>query len=337
MTSHVRFSVLIPVYNVESYIDECIQSVLSQTYTDYEMILVDDGSTDKSGVKCDQYALEYPQIKVIHKKNQGLIHTRRVAIEHASGEYYVMLDSDDMIESNALEILNNAINRHQCDCVFFNRKLLIDKQIRQPSYHISEGYFTDRRTLLRKTLIEIPYNAIVLKCAKATLFSDKDYSGFYHIQKGEDLLQSLELLSNCSSMEFIDDPLYIYRMREGSITKSTGNDICEVDFSVRKITLDYIRKEDVFTQEDYDEYRGKCICLLVDKIVEIGTDKTISSSRKKQLYETIRNDRYYTGFLAKGHSGKVHPGYKKILFRLFRLKYDRMLMSGIAVYSKFRA
>ena len=102
----LKFSVLIPVYNTEKYIEECLQSVLNQTYQDFEIILVDDGSTDSSGVICDNYQKDYPEkIKVKHKENQGQLASRCVAIKEAKGDYCIFVDSDDSIKNNLLENL----------------------------------------------------------------------------------------------------------------------------------------------------------------------------------------------------------------------------------------
>ena len=321
MKSDIRFSVQIPVYNVEDYLDECIRSVIDQTYPAYEIILVDDGSTDSSGAKCDQYAGQFPQIKVFHKANQGLIHTRMTALKYSSGDYIVMLDSDDLLEKDALEILHSTIIRHQCDCVFFNRKRLTDHGLADPTYHIQEGYVTDKRTVLRRALTEIPYNAIVLKCAKASMYRSMDYSAFFHIQRGEDLLQSLELLKNCRTFEFIDNALYIYRMREGSITK-TCEDPGSVDFTVRKKALEYLRNEDVFTEDDFNEYRDKCIDLFLDQIIRIGSSH-IPGRKKKDIFNMIRREDYYCDFISKGISErKRFTAAKRVLFRLFTQKMD---------------
>ena len=93
-------SVVIPVYNVEKYLEKCIESVLAQTFTDYEIILIDDGSTDKCPIICDNYAGKYDFIKVIHKKNGGAAEARNIGTSCALGEYIIYLDSDDYINSN---------------------------------------------------------------------------------------------------------------------------------------------------------------------------------------------------------------------------------------------
>ncbi len=109
MNCYLRFSVIIPVYNVERYLKECIDSVLKQDYLNYEVILVDDGSTDSSGTICDLYAEKYKKVKVIHKKNGGLSDARNAGLSMAQGEYIIFVDSDDWIELDALNNFDKCL------------------------------------------------------------------------------------------------------------------------------------------------------------------------------------------------------------------------------------
>ena len=108
----MKFSILVPVYNVEKYLEQCVESLLNQTYDgEYEIILVDDGSTDSSGTICDRYAVSNSdKIKVIHKENGGHSSARREAIKNATGKYTLFCDSDDFVESTLLETVDNIIN-----------------------------------------------------------------------------------------------------------------------------------------------------------------------------------------------------------------------------------
>ena len=103
MNKEPLLSVVVPVYNVEPYLERCIQSILNQTYKNLEVILVDDGSTDKSGSVCDEYVLQDDRVKVIHKKNGGLVSARKAGAAIATGSYITAVDSDDWIESNMFE------------------------------------------------------------------------------------------------------------------------------------------------------------------------------------------------------------------------------------------
>lgn len=108
-------SVIIPCYNVEKYLDRCMQSVLNQTYRDLEIILVDDGSTDGTGKMCDRYALTDARVKVIHKKNDGAASARNFALKEMTGEYVGFVDSDDWIEPDFYSYLYNLIVRYRAD------------------------------------------------------------------------------------------------------------------------------------------------------------------------------------------------------------------------------
>lgn len=112
-----KISVIVPVYNVERYLKRCIDSILSQTFSDIEIILVDDGSTDSCPKICDEYAAQHTQIVVIHKENGGVSAARNEALKAVTGDYLTFCDSDDFLEKDWLEVLYSAINESNVDCV----------------------------------------------------------------------------------------------------------------------------------------------------------------------------------------------------------------------------
>lgn len=116
----MEITVVIPVYNVSAYLRKCVDSVIAQTFKDYEIILVDDGSTDNSGEICDEYANKYPFISVIHQENKGLGGARNTGIEAAKGKYIYFLDSDDYIHSELLEICYSKAEENNYDMVLFD-------------------------------------------------------------------------------------------------------------------------------------------------------------------------------------------------------------------------
>ena len=127
-------SVVVPIYNVEKYIRECIDSVLNQTYKDLEIILVDDGSPDNCGKICDAYAKQDVRIKVIHKKNGGLSDARNAGMDIASGEYIYFLDSDDYIKTDAIEQLVHCIEKEKADIVYFEAETIFE-DFEKPDYY----------------------------------------------------------------------------------------------------------------------------------------------------------------------------------------------------------
>lgn len=113
-------SVIVPVYKVEKYVSQCIESILDQTYQDFELILIDDGSTDDSGLICDRYAIKDERIRVIHRENRGVSETRKEGIELARGRYVTFIDSDDFIENDYLYIMYNTLIKSKADIVCCN-------------------------------------------------------------------------------------------------------------------------------------------------------------------------------------------------------------------------
>ena len=214
----MKFSVLIPVYNVETSLKQCIESVLTQSFKDYEIILVNDGSTDRSGVICDEYSRMYPFIKTIHKNNDGLYMARVDGMKNASGKYYFFLDSDDTIESNTLEEINNILLRDsEIDMVIFREKLIyIDKNISIDSPVLyNEGYVTFDKIaeLLTKTT---DINNLVMKCIRAP--KQIDFSVYHHFNMAEDVAFTCQFLEKCEKYYYTKQIFYNYRLNNNSIT-----------------------------------------------------------------------------------------------------------------------
>lgn len=118
------FSIVIPIYNIEKYIKECIESILKQSFSNYEIILVDDGSTDGSGKICDDYARRYQNISVIHCENGGVSKARNKGIDTAKGEYIIFIDGDDFIEHDSLESIHCSVINKKCDVLMIGIKFI---------------------------------------------------------------------------------------------------------------------------------------------------------------------------------------------------------------------
>jgi len=236
----VKFSVLIPVYNTEKYLKECIQSVLNQSYKDYEIILVDDGSTDSSPQICDDYQNKYPDIiKVIHQTNSGQLISRVNAICTSNGDYCIFLDSDDLIVENALEILFQKIETHKTpDMViypfYYDRegKLEKSKTISSSEHFYSEE---DIRVLHELFFTGVLLNSMCTKCVKRTVLlkCTDGVRSYSSLRCSEDRLQSMWVLDNITNALYIDTALYRYRLFSGSTTRTyTYSDIAKFNTSI---------------------------------------------------------------------------------------------------------
>ena len=297
------------------YIEECIESVLAQTYSNFELLLVDDGSPDKSGEICDKYQKKDFRIKVFHKHNQGLIHTRRYAIERASGDYYIFLDSDDCLKNDALEIINKKIQEYECECLVYGLERVENGKVISQVYDPKEEVLCDKREIYRKVFNSTDYNSLCRKAVKASVFHNIDYSSYYHLKHAEDLLQSLEIYKYSDRIAFIPNILYSYRMNPNSITHVSGK--TNIDYTIRKRVLAFLQNEPSFSEEDLNQYRDYCINTLIDILIMISlSDETYRNKLDK--LSGIRNDSYYQEFLIQGISEWKRIGAKAILYYLFQ-------------------
>lgn len=221
----MRFSILIPVYNVEKYLKECLDKISQQSYKDYEVILVDDGSTDKSGLICDEYCKSNCRAKVIHKINEGLISARRIAINNAKGEYCVFCDSDDFLELEALNEINKIVEKREPDIIIYNAYKYIDGKKEKFFQDVfSEGMIQNKQDVYTKLLIEYSINSLCLKTVKRSIFdNEKDYNMFYGCNFGEDLLQTIPIVNNAQDIYYLNKPLYNYRISSGMMRKFNKN------------------------------------------------------------------------------------------------------------------
>lgn len=226
----MRFSILVPVYNVARYLPSCLDSLLNQTFQDFEIICINDGSTDTSGDICDEYRLANPgKITVVHKANEGLVSARRVSIQQARGEYLCFVDSDDLVVPSYLEKLNAAIQTNHADMVIFgfNRidenGVVIDQYLpplEEKVHSTNEELFSIRRVVM----VSNDLNSLCFKCARSTLFDrDVDYTRFYQVKNTEDLLQSLPLFDCARIITVIHEHLYCYRVNMQSMTREKMN------------------------------------------------------------------------------------------------------------------
>lgn len=216
MKKNPSISIIVPVYNVEEYLPRCIDSILAQTFTDFELIIVDDGSPDNCGKICDEYEKKDNRIKVIHKENGGLSDARNAGLDIAQGKYIGFVDSDDEIKCIALEVLYNCAIHNRCDivCSTFG-KIIDDRYINNECSNTVE-FFDKKRIMKWYSYSKYGYTAWN-KLYKTSLFCNIRYP------KGrvyEDVATTYKLMDKASKVAYIDQDLFYYRIRETSITHS---------------------------------------------------------------------------------------------------------------------
>lgn len=196
-----KFSVIIPVYNTEKYLDRCISSVIKQTYKDFEIILVNDGSKDNSGNICDEHKKNDNRIKVIHQKNAGVSTARNIGLKNAVGDYIIFVDSDDFIEGDSLEKLNSILDKNDVDCIIYNLNNIMESK-----FVFKENLIQYMIKLITTELINSPCN----KVYKRDIIEKYDIKFDKKIEIGEDLLFNIIYISKMKNVYLFNNKLYNY-------------------------------------------------------------------------------------------------------------------------------
>lgn len=245
------FSVLVPVYNVELYLAKCLDSILCQDFTDYEVILVDDGSTDNSGSICDDYQKKYPSIvHVIHKENQGLILARRTGIQNAHGDYCIFVDSDDYVSKELFISLSEYIHQHSTDIVLYSFTYfdgdLVGEKKKPIAANGQEWSGEEKKELYELLATSSTIDAMFIKAIKTSLLKDDptDYSLYSNKNMSEDTLQSVYPLTAAKLIGFLDKSLYYYRYNPMSISRNYSVETMDNKRSnhVYDMIMDYLPK-----------------------------------------------------------------------------------------------
>ena len=219
MSQEIFVSIIVPVYDVEEYLVECIESILAQTWKHFEIILVDDGSTDSSGKMCDEYAEKYNCIFVIHKKNGGLSSARNAGIDVARGNYLAFIDSDDVVHPDYLRELVKIVEKENADLVACDFCVGTSCQWGETS-EVKYDIRRDEDVLERMNDNDVVVTVAWNKLYHAKFF--KEYSLRYPEGKiHEDMFLTPQILHYTNKMVITNQKLYFYRQRKNSIMNSS--------------------------------------------------------------------------------------------------------------------
>lgn len=283
-----KISVIIPVFQVEKYLKRCVDSVLAQTYSDYEIILVDDGSTDGSSKICDYYAECYENVHVIHKKNGGLSSARNAGLEVASGDYLFFIDSDDLIHRETLELellLLTESNAEAAICPLkrFTEMDEISSVSRLEDYHVEtltgievqKGFFNNPNA-----------SKYVSSCGRLfhkSLFSDVR---FPEGRLFEDEYVTFRLYYKCKRVTVIDADLYFYFVNDCGITQNLDLDKRFDEYDAQMERIDFYRK-----QRETDLFRVSLLEFLRSAQWDL-----IEFQNNKSCYDLERGTRFQNQF-----------------------------------------
>lgn len=314
-------SVVIPVYKVEKYLDRCIRSVVSQTYSNLEIILVDDGSPDQSGKICDEWAKKDKRITVIHKENEGLSDARNAGLDIASGEYIAFVDSDDYINPEMYRRMYDKLKENNADlsiCGYCRVDELNDSGLRIDN--VCVGEIIDKKEALRNICKSSAYVAVWNKLYKRHLFQN------IRFPKGkieEDLFVMPRIFDNCSKIVSVSDNYYYYMQSPNSISR--GNKAVRHLDGIEA----YYRFLLYCEKKCYTDLLQEIACKMVDHYMWIMKQiPNVLPNEKKRLHEIKSMIRY--GYLK--HGSAIRPS--QVLFVEFPIVYNMLRFIKLKLFNR---
>lgn len=325
-----QISIIIPVYNVESYLSKCLDSVLCQTYKNIEIICINDGSTDNSLDILNEYALKDNRIKIINQKNSGVSSARNSGLEIAKGDFIRFLDSDDYLPSNACSELINAALINDADIVIANTEyisingLTLKKTIYQTGIYDLNGELGCKAVIEKAPLVGMPWTFF-----KHTTISSIRFKSFTH---GEDSLFYVDALMNSNKVVIIDSVLHYYLQRNDSAMSNVSCDSIKSHFLTGALCLDTMLKCPRFSKFKFQLIRliqAHCYQFYyqLDKVhsfnckLNNGFNKSVWHAR----FDELLNSYVYQCFNIKYFRRAIVHILKYTLILVFK---TRMLISG---------
>ena len=276
-------SIIVPVYNAEKTIGRCIDSILGQQYTDFELLLVDDGSKDGSGAICDSYALADSRVQVIHKENTGVSDTRNIGISRARGVYLQFLDSDDWITPDATKLLVEAAGEHNCDLVISDFYRVVGERVSR------KGDIDEDRVLTREEyaahMMEQPadfyYGVLWNKLYRRDIVESHRLRMDPELSWCEDFMFNLEYIRHAQRFYALQVPIYYYVKTKGSLASQSLS--ISKTIRMKLMLFEYYNQfyKSVLDEDEYEKSRLKVYRFLVDAAGDGAVPPTILPGSKK--------------------------------------------------------
>lgn len=320
------FSVLVPVYNQKKYLKQCIESAINQSYKNFELVLVDDGSTDGSESICDIYHEKYPDlIRVIHKKNEGLLYARYTGIKESVGKYLLFLDADDCIKSNTLQQMNKYIEQYEgVDLIIFNFSNSRKYDSITKKYPIDKDTFfkkNNKKYFIKMFCGNYAFNNMCMKCVKKSIIDLRTYfeKGSECVGYGEDLYQSLPIVNEAQRIFVTNDIYYFYRPNAESMTHNFNYN----QFISAKLVMYRLKKYAKKWEQQYkidldfkvDKYSSiECYRTAKNIFKDNSAFKTKRENLNKLNKDPFFSDKFYSKKILK-----YLKGYEKIIYFLLKI------------------
>ena len=288
-------SVIIPIYNVEQYLKRCIDSVLHQENVSFEIILVDDGSTDSSGKICDEYAARHSEIKCIHTSNAGPSTAKNIGYDIATGNYIAFIDSDDEIKPDMFSQMLQSGYQHNADIVCCNYIQIDEEGNISHTEHTGQEYVLSQDEALKAILIKDKiYSQCWTKIYKRATMQKNSIRNTEGLKTEEDFIYNIQAFACCKIVCIVDKPLYIYTHRSKSLSKDYYRDHISqyIDNRILRLEMvDNIIHEQFPHLQEYSTYH--CIFYYNELIGRVCLfPKMYHDARVHKVFSYIKNHSY---------------------------------------------
>ena len=342
--SNISISVLMPVYNSEKFLLETVQAVINQSYINWELILVDDGSTDNSKEICTQLMNDDKRIKYIFQENLGVSHTRNVALENAQGKYIVFVDSDDLIHEDYLKILINSIEKNNSDisvCNFIERKISNTGKIEDITreFYLKEVMeMSEMKDYIMDFGNSGLLNPLWNKIYKNQIIKENNITFDEKVETGEDFIFNLQYFRKVKKISFIKDSLYYYiRRNNNSITYKYIENMYEKGWEIHWLLESFLKDMGFYNEENAYVLYGNHLTGVFSAFLNLYHDHCKLTSKEKKAYiKKIISKSYVKECAANRKKDKGIIGLTSLLVRINNTVLISAVFKAIALVRKVK-
>lgn len=259
-------SIIVPIYNAQATIHRCLDSIISQTFSDFELLLINDGSTDESGSICDSYAAKDTRIRVFHNENRGVSASRNFALDEARGEYIQFLDSDDWITPDATQQLVRTARTSHCDLVISDFYRVVNDRVSVKGDIDDDTIMTQEEFVshMMENPADFYYGVLWNKLYRRTIIEEHALRMNPDIHWCEDFLFNLEYIRYASRFYALNIPLYYYVKTKGSLVSQSAGILSTIQMKSTVFAYYNQLYKDIFDEEEYQKHRLKVYSFLLD-------------------------------------------------------------------------
>jgi len=333
-----RISIIVPVYNNEQYLDTCVQSILAQTFMDFELLLVDDGSEDKSGSICDNYARLDKRVRVIHKQNGGAGLARIAAFDLAAGEYVGFIDADDWVETDMYEKMDASVEKYGVEVVICNRKLeWPNGNVENVQLPFVSGFYSGA-AVMRKFHEKFIYDTgakkegitgfLCDKLFKKKLLADNKQYVNKNVYWGEDQLWSYPSVFDATSIYFCAECFYHYRQHNehaylNNLTSS---------WTYYAQTIEQIAKDKLGISHQWSARAVTSAVMMIHEVVY--NSNLVYKDKQASINKIVSSDEFLE--LIKNSNSKILSTKNRVIYNLMRYKLVMLIILLMCVNKSIR-